>query len=223
MRALAKSLGPPMCAIPTFLGAPIADVGDLRPGDVGMVGLFLDHGDPGRLGKRFAARQLRYASAACGIRPPVGPRGRCHDLGDLNVFPLQPAKQDEALRRELGLIVAAGAVPLVVGGRSLPFQLGDCLPDGHTRHVEGDRLGTVEGSRLALIVDLAPLFDARAEPRGLAKLLRALTAIPAAQIGAVHVGGVAPDLDVGGRHEASLAVHVLEALAAHLIGGAPCR
>ncbi|MBU6378690.1 MAG: arginase family protein [Gammaproteobacteria bacterium] len=206
-----------------MLGASVADLEDLRQGDVGMAGLFLDHGDAGRFGKRFAARQLRYASAAAGISPPTGPRGRCLDLGDVNVFPLQPAMQEQALRRQLQHVIAAGAMPIVVGGRGLPFDLGECLDRGRTVHVVGAPIIGMDASRIALVVDLTSLVGAKAEPRGLTRLLRALIAIPAAHIGAVHLCGVAPDLDVGGRHESSLAVHVLEALAAHLVGGAPCR
>jgi hypothetical protein len=219
------SRGPqvPTSAIPTFLGAPIGDVEDLCPGDVGMVGLFLDHGARGRFGQRFAARQIRYASAAAGLRPPCGPRGRCLDLGDLNVFPLQPVKQEQALRRQVELIMETGATPIIVGGRSLPFSLGACLTSGRTLHVGGDSIEASDDEMLGLLVDVAPLCDVRASNRSLTALLSTLRCIPAERIGAVHVSGVAPDLDVGGRFEASLAMHVLEALTAHCIGGRLCR
>jgi hypothetical protein len=212
-----------MRGIPSFLGAPIADVEDLRPGDVGMAGLFLDHGEAERFGKRFAARQIRYASAAVGVRPPEGPRGRCLDLGDLNVFPLEPARQQSALMRQLRLVVAVGAVPLLVGGRGLPFRLCDCLPVGQNFIVGGDLLGSAAAGPLALIVDLARSVGPKARPRELATLLETIVSVPAECIGAVHICGVAPDLDVDGRREASLAASVLEVLASHLVGGRPCR
>jgi len=213
----------PIIGNPTFLGAQIADVEDLRPGDAAMVGLFLDHGDRGRFGKRFAARQIRYASAAASVKPPVGPQGSCLDLGDLNVFPLEPVRQEQALKRQLDLIVGAGAIPIVVGGRKLPFPLGDCLSSGLTRQMATPWRPLSDEKRFALLLDLAPLLDVRCEPQRKSAVLRGLVDIPSERIGAVHLFGVAPDLDVGGRCEASFAVHVLEGLAAHCIGGQPCR
>lgn len=215
---------PRLRAIPTFLGAPIGDIEDLRPGDVAMVGLFLDHGDDGRFGKRFAARQVRYASTAQGMKPPVGERGRCFDLGDLNVFPLQPERQAGALRRQIELITGTGAVVCVVGGRSLPpildaFSCTISMLQDAASH----RNVSVGGDRLAVILDLAPILRVDAEPRGLARIVRHVRSVPADQVDAVHICGLAPDLDVAGRYEASLGAHVLEVVAAHLVGGEPCR
>lgn len=224
MQAAPAIAPPPLRGIPTFLGAPIAELEELRPGDVALLGLFLDHGDSSRFGKRFAARQLRYASALACLRPPDGPRGRCLDLGDLNVFPLEPARQAAAFIRQLGAVAETGAPPIVVGGRELPIPVSRCLPDGCARDVRLPGYPPIAGSApIALVVDLSPLFASFAVPRAASGLTDEITRIRPERIAAVHLTGFAPDLDVGGRREASLAATVLSALAAHLTGATPCR
>ena len=94
-RALACEASlPPMLREPSFLCAPVGDLDRLGPGIVALAGLFLDHGDQTAFGRRFAARQLRYACALDRIRS----RAACVDLGDLNVFPLEPARQERLPR-----------------------------------------------------------------------------------------------------------------------------
>ncbi len=214
---------PAMRQVPSFLGAPIGDLEQLRPGDIAIAGLFFDHGDPLGFGKRFAARQIRYACTLNGIAMPAGRGPRCLDVGDLNVFPLEPERQAAALRRQIGAIAAARAIPLLVGGRRLDGLLGDAL--GGVREVE---LGTAasplpEGEGIALVVDLAPLLAHDARPRALSTALAALAAIPAGRVVAAHLTGVAPELDVAGRHAAALAARMLQALVAHLLGAESCR
>ena len=110
----------------SFPGAPTGELEDLAAGDVALVGLFLDHGDATGFGARFAARQIRYASrpahgtALAGPVVPAGAApgrpGRVLDLGDLNVFPLEPARQREALERQFAALLERGARFVVVGG-----------------------------------------------------------------------------------------------------------
>jgi hypothetical protein len=106
---------PALRAPASFLGLPTGDLEDLRPGDIALVGLFLDHGDNRGFGARFAARQIRYASRPAfgmGARAPEVTgrhRGRLFDLGDLNVFPLEPPRQREALLRQFTALLSSGA------------------------------------------------------------------------------------------------------------------
>jgi len=96
----------------TFFGAPVSDIEDLQPGDIAAVGVYCDHFSAGRPGGRFAARQLRYASTssnASAARAVV-------DLGDFNVFPLEPQRTQDVLCEQSQRIVARGAKLLALGG-----------------------------------------------------------------------------------------------------------
>lgn len=138
---------------------------------------------------------------------------RCRDLGDLNVFPLEPARNCAALTRQLGVIRAKGGRPVLVGGR-LPAECGlaTLLPGG-SLWSPGEP--STAGS-LAVTLDLAPLRWPGMVQRPLTGLLDALRAVPPAAIAAAHVAGLAPDLDEAGAVEASLGLHVLQALAGHM-------
>ena len=209
---------PRLLPVPSFLCAPTGDIEQLRAGDVAMAGLFLDHGDPAGHGKRFAARQVRYACALERIRASV----RCMDLGDLNVFPLEPARQEEALRRQVAAIAATGAVPVLVGGRRLALPLGAYAGAAATVEPSQDHAGWPSAGPLAVVVDIAPSLAPMAPPRSLAALRAAIRAIPARRVVAVHVTGVAPGLDLDGRRDASVAARVLQVVADHVGGGTSC-
>jgi hypothetical protein len=197
--------------IPSLLGAPIADPDALRPGDVALLGLFLDHGDTARFGARFTARQVRYASATQRCAAPAG----CLDLGDLNVFPLEPARNAAALARQLALVRAAGGRPVLVGGRlppdaALAVLLPDCRPWSPG--------AAAAPGPLAVTLDLSSLRWPGVSPRPLEALLDTLRALPGAAIAAAHLTGLAPELDEAGAVEASLGLHVLQALVGHMLG-----
>ena len=73
--------------IPSFLGVPVGDLEDSAQTDRSRLsGYFCDNLDQPAAGQRYLARQLRYAS-----RPGRAPAGAI-DLGDVNVFPLEPDK-----------------------------------------------------------------------------------------------------------------------------------
>ncbi len=95
----------------TLLGAPPGNLAALGPGRVALAGLYFDHSAEGRPGARFAARQLRYESPPAGPAPPA-----LVDLGDLNVFPLEPARHAAVLAEQTSRILATGSRLLVVGG-----------------------------------------------------------------------------------------------------------
>lgn len=95
---------------PGLLGAPMSHLRDVAPGDVALCGYFCDNLGGGPAGARFLARQIRYFS-----EPGEPPEG-VHDLGDLNVFPLEPEKHEAAICEQLSKIATAGGFPILVGG-----------------------------------------------------------------------------------------------------------
>jgi len=226
----------------SFLGAQTGDLEDLAAGDVALVGLFLDHGDATGFGARFAARQIRYAShPAYGmtlVEPAATPagQGRVLDLGDLNVFPLEPARQREALARQFVALLGSGARVVVVGGAQdlgaiVVAAAGHAGTAGRTLSpvaLCGDgahafRVAPPAGE-LFVTVDLAPLFDAAADRRAMTRLVASIRALPPGRVRAAHLTGLAPELDLSARAETALAARVLEALARQLAREAPpCR
>ena len=78
--------------IPSFLGVRVGDLEDLMPNQIAIAGYFCDNLDQPVAGQRYLARQLRYASG-----PDTAPTNAI-DLGDVNVFPLEPEKHFSAVR-----------------------------------------------------------------------------------------------------------------------------
>jgi hypothetical protein len=234
--------------IASFLGRPIGDLEDLRPGDVAMVGLFHDHDDFIGFGARFAARQIRYAS-----RPAYGlvdsdrtaptadadAAGRVFDLGDLNVFPLERPRHCAVLQGQLAAMLAVGARVVVVGGSmslhevvaaamgppmaapSLPsLRIGAPSRCGAPSGV----FGAVPDQRGALgaaflEVDLGGLFDPAAGRHAASGLLAALGALSMRQVRVAHLTGFAPELDLSARHETALAARILQKLVQAMVRG----
>lgn len=212
--------------IPSLLGAPIADIDDVRRGDVCMLGLFEDHADTRGFGARFAARQIRYASQSGADPGLLVPGVRILDLGDLNVFPLERERNDSALLRQLKSIIGKGALPVVVGGAfAMGSLMRQALEQETARHAllldlpAADPEGATANDRdlIVLTVDLSgwdQLAITREKP--LAHLRQAIEALSPKSMAAVHLTGVAPDLDLCGRHEASLGLQVLAIVVARL-------
>lgn len=96
----------------TFFGAPVADIEDLAPGDIAAVGVYCDHFSDGRPGGRFAARQFRYASTETTASAPH----TVFDLGDFNVFPLEPERTHDILCEQSQRIFTTGAKLFAIGG-----------------------------------------------------------------------------------------------------------
>jgi hypothetical protein len=214
---------PTLVGIPTFLGARIADIEQLEPNWIAMVGLFLDHGCSTSFGARFAARQIRYASAEYAAPLAAETLARCVDLGDLNVFPLEPDRQAAALKRQIGAIVATGAIPVVVGGRPLGSLLGAYSGLEQTVTLGKDVDFGSEAMRAALQIDLNDALCWKAPPGAFRRVVDAVSRLPAHRIGAVHLTGVAPALDIDGRRAAAFAVGMLDATVRMLAGCRPCR
>lgn len=220
--------------IPTLLGAPTADIEDVRPGDICMVGLFEDHADSEGFGARFAARQIRYAGAVDDVELTGIGLPRVLDLGDLNVFPVERERNDRALLRQVGAMLEAGAVPIVVGGCfTLAPLIQVCLQQAcrcgvflmELPALDRNRMPTGSASTVVLTINLAALHSSttRAE-RPLALLKDQISALPPHSVRLVHLTGLSPDLDLSGRHEAALGQHVLAFTVAHLRkAGDQCR
>ncbi len=220
------SSAPSFRPIPSLLGAPIADIDDVRRGDVCLAGLFEDHADATDFGARFAARQIRYASQGDADPSLTSAGVRVLDLGDLNVFPLERERNNSALMRQFRSIIGKGAVPVVVGGA---FAMGPLMQHS-LEHAAARKVALVDlpaaatkvvatddSDLIVLTVDLSTLDQsAISREKPLAHLRKAIEALPPKSIGAVHLTGLAPDLDLCGRHAASLGHHVLALVIAHL-------
>lgn len=101
-----------LSGVPTFFNAPVADLEDVGPGDVAVVGIYCDHYGEGEPGARFLPRQFRYACALDRRSPPGG----VFDLGDLSVFPLEPQRCLDALSDQARRLARTGAHMLAIGG-----------------------------------------------------------------------------------------------------------
>ena len=105
----------------SFGGVPITqDPRDLEGVDVAIVGAPTDDLVSDRSGTRFAPRAIRAASC------PPGPHldARVDALAELEVvdycdapvLPADPVRTDRAIASTVGEVVAAGAVPIILGG-----------------------------------------------------------------------------------------------------------
>lgn len=115
--------------IPTFLRAAMCLDLDRLDADIAVIGVPTDEGSPFMPGSRFAPRSLREHS----LRFPVGQgiydletrrhylvhelaNRRIADVGDCDVLPTNVEKTFDNITRDIGKILAKGAMPLVLGG-----------------------------------------------------------------------------------------------------------
>jgi agmatinase len=112
---------PDYAGLLTFAGSPYTqDPAELDGFDVAIVGAPMDDLVSDRPGARFAPRAIRAASC------PPGPHLetkvdafsalRVVDFGDAPVIPADPAVSHDAIRATVGAVLAAGALPVVLGG-----------------------------------------------------------------------------------------------------------
>jgi agmatinase len=112
---------PDYAGLLTFGGAPYTqDATELAGADVAIVGAPTDDLVSDRPGTRFAPRAIRAASC------PPGPHLeakidafaelRIVDFGDAAVLPADPVRSHEAIEGLVGEVLAAGALPIVLGG-----------------------------------------------------------------------------------------------------------
>jgi agmatinase len=112
---------PDYAGLLTFGGVPFTeDPADLEGADVAIVGAPMDDLVSDRPGARLAPRAIRGASS------PPGPHLeakvdafaalRIVDFGDAPVIPADPGTSHAAIESTVGAVLAAGALPLVLGG-----------------------------------------------------------------------------------------------------------
>jgi agmatinase len=112
---------PDYAGLLTYGGMPYTQsAADLRGVDVAIVGAPTDDLVSDRPGTRFAPRAIRAASC------PPGPHLETRvdalrelsvvDFGDAPVIPADPERSHAAIEALVGEVVAAGAVPVVLGG-----------------------------------------------------------------------------------------------------------
>jgi agmatinase len=96
------------------------DPADLEGVDVAVVGAPTDDLVSDRPGARFGPRAIRAASCPWGPHLEAGVDAsavlRMVDFGDAPVLPADPVRTHEAIEQAVGAVVAAGAIPIVLGG-----------------------------------------------------------------------------------------------------------
>lgn len=120
-RAVGLPDKPDYAGLLTFAGMPYTqDPAELEGVDVAVVGAPTDDLVSDRPGTRFGPRAIRAASC------PPGPHLeakvdafevlRVVDFGDAAVLPADPMRTHAEIERTVGQVVAAGALPVVLGG-----------------------------------------------------------------------------------------------------------
>jgi agmatinase len=112
---------PDYAGLLTFSGMPYTqDPAELEGVDVAIVGAPTDDLVSDRPGARFGPRAIRAASCPPGPHLEAGVDAfselRVVDFGDAPVLPADPARTHEAIEATVGAVLAAGAIPFVLGG-----------------------------------------------------------------------------------------------------------
>ena len=211
--------------IPSFLGVPVGDLEDLVPGQVAIAGYFCDNLDRPAAGQRYLARQLRYASQ------PGMSSADTIDLGDVNVFPLEPDKHFSAVISQCAAVLETGARMVLAGGDSSGLKaLGTAAQKvtGEDVPVVSATVGITDNlpktQPIILSVDLQELAgNWMSQPRRLtglspAQMIAQIDATPGDVIAAA-VFGLAPALDSRGSTETRAVLAILQALVERLEKG----
>lgn len=233
-------------SIPSFLGLPVGDLEDLVLDQVAIAGYFCDNLDRPAPGQRYLARQLRYASQSenAPVSAPGSALGSTSesasgntptiaiDLGDVNVFPLEPNKHFAAVTSQCEAVLETGARMVLVGGDSSGLKaLGTAV-----RKIKGADIpvvsitASITGNQskteaIILSVDLQELAAIWvSQPRRLtglapAQMIAHINTTPG-NIVAAAVFGLAPALDSRGSTETQAAVAILKAVTMRLNKGA---
>jgi agmatinase len=112
---------PDYAGLLSFSGMPYTeDPAELRGADVAIVGAPMDDLVSDRPGARFGPRAIRAASCPPGPHLEVGVDAfselRIVDFGDAPVLPADPARSHAAIEATVGQVLAAGALPVILGG-----------------------------------------------------------------------------------------------------------
>lgn len=112
---------PDYAGLLTFGGSPYTeDPSELPGADVAIVGAPTDDLVSDRPGTRFAPRAIRAASCPPGPNLETGVDAltalRVVDFGDAPVIPADAVRSHRAIQATVGQVLAAGAIPVVLGG-----------------------------------------------------------------------------------------------------------
>jgi agmatinase len=112
---------PDYAGLLTFGGAPYTeDPAELAGVDVAIVGAPMDELVSDRPGTRFAPRAIRAAGCPHGPHLEAGVNAfealRIVDFGDAPILPAQPERSHAAIAETVGQVLAAGAIPVILGG-----------------------------------------------------------------------------------------------------------
>jgi agmatinase len=112
---------PDYAGLLTFAGVPYTqDPGELAGVDVAIIGAPTDDLVSDRPGARFGPRAIRAASCPPGPHLEAGIDAfealRVVDFGDAAVLPADAARSHAAIEALVGDVLAAGALPIVLGG-----------------------------------------------------------------------------------------------------------
>jgi agmatinase len=112
---------PDYAGLPTFGGLPYTeDPAELAGVDAAIIGAPIDELASDRPGTRQGPRAIRAASAGEGadLETGIDPYAalRVIDFGDAAVRPADPRASHAEIERTVGQVVAAGAIPVVLGG-----------------------------------------------------------------------------------------------------------
>ena len=105
----------------SYGGAPYTqDQSNLEGADVAIVGAPMDELVSDRPGTRFAPRAIRAASCPPGPNLETAVDAldelRVVDYGDAPILPADPVRSHAAIRETVGEVLAAGALPVILGG-----------------------------------------------------------------------------------------------------------
>src|SRR5688500_13810299 len=112
---------PDYAGLLTFSGMPYTqDAAELAGVDVAVIGAPTDDLVSDRPGTRFGPRAIRAASCPPGehleVKIDAFAELKMVDFGDAPVLPADPARSHQAIEATVGQVLAAGAVPIVLGG-----------------------------------------------------------------------------------------------------------
>lgn len=112
---------PDYAGLLSYAGAPYTqDPAHLEGADVAVVGAPTDDLVSDRPGTRFAPRAIRAASCPPGphleTKVDAFAELRIVDFGDAPVAPADPARSHTAIQETVGQVLAAGAIPFILGG-----------------------------------------------------------------------------------------------------------
>ena len=113
---------PDYAGLMSFAGLPYTeDPAELAGADIAIVGAPMDELTSDAPGTRFGPRAIRAASCAPGGHLEAGVDAlrralRVVDFGDAPILPADPVRSHRAIEDTVATVLAAGAVPVVLGG-----------------------------------------------------------------------------------------------------------